>query len=107
MTGYLSSQGIRCAEKRVGQSLKRVNPVNHARRQSNTYRQTNPIPYTADYFGQKVHIDQNEKLVMFGITHVCAIDDTLVKLWGLLLCQEKIMLLFMSTSTSKSMLLHM
>ena len=25
-------------------------------------------------FGQKVHIDQIEKLVMFGITHICAVD---------------------------------
>lgn len=74
MTGFLCTQGTRCSEKRVGQSLKRVSPEYHARRESNTHRQTNPVPYRADYFGQKVHIDQNEKLVMFGITHVCAVD---------------------------------
>ena len=74
MTGYLSTQGLRCSEKRVGQSLKRVSADYHAQRESNTHRQTNPIPYRADYFGEKVHIDQNEKLVMFGITHVCAVD---------------------------------
>lgn len=74
MTGFLASQGFRCAEKRIGNSLRRVAPVYHSRRVSNTHRQTNPIPYSADYFGQKVHIDQNEKLVMFGVTHVCAID---------------------------------
>ena len=34
----------------------------------------NPIPYRADYFGHKLHIDQNEKLVMFGVTHICAVD---------------------------------
>ena len=28
----------------------------------------------ARYFGEKVHIDQNEKLVMFGTTHICVID---------------------------------
>ena len=28
----------------------------------------------ARYFGEKVHIDQNEKLVMFGTTHIYAID---------------------------------
>ena len=39
-----------------------------------THRLTNPISYSADYFGEKVHIDQNEKLVMFGVTHVCAVD---------------------------------
>ena len=48
------------AEKRVGQSSERVNPVNHARRPID---KSKPIPFTADYFGQKVHIDQNEKLV--------------------------------------------
>ena len=26
------------------------------------------------YFGEKLHIDQNEKPVMFGVTHVCAVD---------------------------------
>ena len=72
MTGFLSTQGLRCAEKRVGQSLKRVSSEYHAQRQANTQRQTNPIPYQANYFGEKCHIDQNVKLVMFGITHcVC------------------------------------
>jgi hypothetical protein len=28
----------------------------------------------ADYFGHKLHIDQNEKLVMFGVTHVVGIE---------------------------------
>ena len=34
----------------------------------------NPPLYRADYFGEKMHIDQNEKLVMFGVTHIGAID---------------------------------
>jgi len=37
-------------------------------------RAVNLIPYRADYFGHKLHIDQNEKLVMYGVTHVAAID---------------------------------
>lgn len=74
MTGLLSSQGIRCAEIRVGTSLKRVSSSYHRRRQARMERQTNPIPYRAYYFGEKLHIDQNEKLVMFGLTHICAID---------------------------------
>ena len=37
-------------------------------------RQTNPIPYCADYPGHKVNIDQNEKLVMYGVPHVAAVD---------------------------------
>ena len=29
-------------------------------------RRRNPVPYMAHYFGEKVHIDQNENLVMLG-----------------------------------------
>ena len=74
MTGLLASQGIRVAEKRVGEALKQVAPHYHVARQKNTARQLNPLPYIADYFGQKLHIDQNEKLVMYGVTYVMAID---------------------------------
>ena len=41
---------------------------------NSTAKQLNPVPYSAEYFGHKVHIDQNEKLVMYGVTHVCARD---------------------------------
>ncbi|XP_071394986.1 uncharacterized protein [Centroberyx affinis] len=34
----------------------------------------NPVPYHAEYVGHKLHLDQNEKLVMFGVTHVLAVD---------------------------------
>ncbi|CAB3986700.1 Hypothetical predicted protein [Paramuricea clavata] len=76
MKGYLESQvGTTIASQhRIAKSLQRVNPDYHQRRVHRTERQTNPIPYHADYFGHKLHIDQNEKLVMYGVTHVCAID---------------------------------
>ena len=74
MTGLLASQGIRVCQLRVGQSLQRVNPGHHHHRLTRTYRLTNPVPYRSQYFGEKLHIDQNEKLVMFEITHVCAVD---------------------------------
>ncbi len=32
------------------------------------------MPYHAEYMGHKLHLDQNEKMVMFGVTHVVAID---------------------------------
>ena len=32
------------------------------------------VPYVARYFGEKVHIDQNEKLVHYGVTHNCCVD---------------------------------
>lgn len=74
MKGYLSSKGIIVAENRVGKSLKRVDPENHVYRATVTHFQINPTPCTASYFGHKIHIDQNEKMVMFGVTHVAAID---------------------------------
>ena len=36
------------------QSLARVNPMSHERRWTRTERQTNPIPYSSKYFGNKV-----------------------------------------------------
>ena len=34
----------------------------------------NPVRYEAKYFGHKCHIDQNEKLIHYGVTHVVARD---------------------------------
>ena len=72
MTGLLNSKGIKVSELRVGKSLACVNIWGHLARQTATARQTNPVPYNAAYFGEKLHIDQNEKLVNFGI--ICAVD---------------------------------
>ena len=74
MTGLLSFEGMRVSQLRVGQALQRVNPRHHHHRQRRMHRLTNPISYRSEYFGEKLHIDQNEKLVMFGLTHVCAVD---------------------------------
>ena len=74
MTGLLSAQGCRVGENRVARSLKRVSPDNVASRTRETHRLMNPTPYYAKYFGHKVHIDQNEKLTAFGVTHILAID---------------------------------
>ncbi len=82
MTGLLASQGLRVSQKRVGESLRHANPgYQHARRTA-TARRMNPVPYRADYFGHKLHIDQNEKLVMFGVTHICAVDGYSGKIVG-------------------------
>jgi len=74
MTGYLALQRISINQGRVAESLRRVNPVYQNARQTATTRQTNPVPYRADYPGHKLHVDQNEKLVMYGVTHVAAVD---------------------------------
>ena len=82
MCGLLATQGARVAVQRVGKSLRRVKPDHHYMRRTCTERQTNPVPYRANYFGEKVHVDQNEKCVMFGITHVCAVDGYSGKIVG-------------------------
>ena len=74
MTGLLASQGLKVSQARVGESLRRTNPQYHQKRCTSAAVRLNPFPYTADYFGHKVHVDQNEKLVMYGVTHVCAKD---------------------------------
>lgn len=75
MTGHLRhSRGLRVGVNRVGQSLKRVNPQYHRDRQTATTCHFNPVPYYAEYFGHKLHLDQNEKLIRYGVTEVIAID---------------------------------
>ena len=74
MTGVLLSKGVSVCEGNIGKSLKRLDPVSQSRREETAGRSLNPKCYTAEYFGHKVHIDQNEKLVMFGVTHVMARD---------------------------------
>ena len=82
MTGFLASQGFKVSQNRVGLALKRVFPYHHSLRQNTVHRQINPIPYVAAYFGEKLHIDQNEKLVLYGVTHVCAVDGFSGKIVG-------------------------
>lgn len=74
MTGLLRSSGVRVSQLRVGQALQRVDPNGHVQRYTMAYRMTNPLPYRSTYCGEKLHIDQNEKLILFGVTHVAAVD---------------------------------
>ena len=42
----------------------------------------NPMPYRADNFGEKLHVDQNEKLAMFIVPHVVEVDAFSSKVVG-------------------------
>ncbi|KAK3752260.1 hypothetical protein QZH41_018663, partial [Actinostola sp. cb2023] len=68
MTGYVRSKGYSFSGNQVAMSLRRVNPTDHARRRADTVRRQNPVPYSALYYGHKLHCDQNEKLAMYGCT---------------------------------------
>ena len=75
MKGYIRQKyNVNISQRRISTALQVAAPQYHQRRQTNTARLTNPIPYKADYFGHKLHINQNEKLVMCGVTPVTAID---------------------------------
>ena len=74
MKGYLASQGLHLGEHRIGSSLSHVDPQSHDRRQQDAIDRSNPKPYIANYFGHKIHLNQNEKLIHFGVTHVIAVD---------------------------------
>lgn len=77
MCGLLVADGLRVGVGRVGRALRQVNPDFQEACVTRATHRFNPIPYHASYFGQKLHIHQIEKLVMFGVTHICAIDGYL------------------------------
>ena len=75
MKGYLAQKyRVNVSQKRVANALRSVAPHYHSRRQTDTARHVNSVPYRADYFGHKLHVDQNEKLEIYGVVHVVAID---------------------------------
>ena len=65
---------VNVRQKRIADALKTVALNYHAKRQTDTTCQINIIPYRADCFGHKLHVDQSEKLEMYGVVHVVVID---------------------------------
>lgn len=74
MQGYLASRGVYISGYQLRQSFPIVAPEHHALRQQDVIERTNPHLYNAHYFGHRIHIDQNEKLAMYGLTYVLARD---------------------------------
>ena len=82
LTGALLIKGIHVGETKIEKFLKEFNPNAQKARQYSAGRSLNPKVYKADYFGHKIHYDQNEKLGMYGIVHVCARDGYSGKIVG-------------------------
>ena len=72
LTGYLRSKSTSISKNTVAKVMKKIYPYHAFERYIKTARNLNAKPYHADYFRQKLHIDQNEKLVMYGTKHVIA-----------------------------------
>jgi len=89
MTGLIRSQGVVVGEQRVRTALHHTSPTYCTVRQQYSYRQFNPVKYYAQYFGHKMHLDQNEKLKDYGVTHVAASDGFSGKLLGVISMPKK------------------
>ena len=87
--GYFLSAGVHVSQRRISESLSRTAPVAMASRRRRTLLQFNPIPYNANSYGEKLHIDQNEKLNMFGVIHILAVDGFSRKIVGLITIPRK------------------
>lgn len=83
LSGLLRSEGVVVGEQRVRIAMSNVTPAYIEHRQQHTYRLMNPVSYYAQYHGHKLHLDQNEKLIRFGVTHVAASDGYSGKLLGI------------------------
>ena len=98
LQGLLRAEGIRVSQRQLGRSLRRTFPLAHSVRTQTLGRLINPIPYRAECYGEKIHFDQNEKLVMYGAVHVVAVDGYTVRSWRFVQCHGRILLLFIVPS---------
>ena len=75
MQGLLRANGHTVSQARISASLRRVAPRQYHARGTVTYRHPlNSFPYNVSHYGEKLHFDQNEKITMYGVTHVVAVD---------------------------------
>ena len=73
MHGVMKGKGINVGKTKIGRIMGEINPEAQAKRQNVAGHSLNPKVYIK-YFDDKIHYDQNEKLRMFGVAHVCAGD---------------------------------
>lgn len=73
MKGHLAARGLRVSKSQTSDSLQRVHPDGYEAQRSNTFNCVNPTRH-ATKFGHKLPVDQNEKLIEYGVTHEIATD---------------------------------
>lgn len=90
MKGYLKgNKSINVSERKLKGIMPSLAPIDHSMRQSNSHERRNPAIYSARYFGHKIHMDQNEKLVNYGVTYVMARDGYSGKIVGAAIMPRK------------------
>lgn len=89
MDGYLrGNHGIKASHSVINSNLAMIDAENFHRRRARVIIR-NPIPYRANHFGHKLHIDQNEKLFMYGVFHAACIDGFSSKIVRHVILPEK------------------
>ena len=86
---YIQSKGVLVSEWKLKSALPRMSPLWHNARQQNSHERSNPSIYVARYFGHKLHLDQNKKVVHYGVTYVLARDGFSGKIVGAAVMQRK------------------
>ena len=89
LSELLHSEGVHVRQQRLGRSVSRTYPLALPQRSHNVRRAMNPIPYRAKFYGENIHLDQNEKLVLYGIVHFVAVDSYCRKIVGFLTMSRK------------------
>ena len=79
MYGVMKSKGI---ETKIGKVFDEINLEAQRKSHNTASCSFNPKVYNAIYFAHKIYYDQNEKLGMFGVVHVCTLDGFSGKIVG-------------------------
>ena len=69
LQGYLRTKSVNISVKNINKILKESIPTAFTARKNDTFDKTNPTPYFLPSLGYKGDIDQNEKLVRYGVGH--------------------------------------
>ena len=81
MKGYLQGhKSLNISERKIRKTFPLVAPQGHSSWVSSARERRNPALYYAQYFGHKLHLDQNEKVVHYRVMYVLARDGFLGKI---------------------------